>query len=93
MDVFEFIMGYQTRYGLYYVDFKDKNRPRQPKMSAHWYSNFMKGKTEIILDRNIQKAGYRANQWVQFRDLLIQLEDQKRYKGNNMHGRENWCVE
>ncbi|KAH7676639.1 Beta-glucosidase protein [Dioscorea alata] len=44
MDVFELLHGYQTRFGLYFVDFDDKERKRIPKLSAHWYSNFLKGK-------------------------------------------------
>ncbi|KAJ3691803.1 hypothetical protein LUZ61_020967 [Rhynchospora tenuis] len=60
MDVFEFLDGYQSRYGLYYVDFKDENRPRQPKMSAHWYSNFIKSRNDTKIERNIQKSGSSA---------------------------------
>ncbi|KAH7676646.1 Beta-glucosidase protein [Dioscorea alata] len=44
MDVFEFLAGYQSRFGLYFVDFDDKELKRIPKLSAHWYSNFLKGK-------------------------------------------------
>ncbi|KAM0954378.1 putative beta-glucosidase [Dioscorea sansibarensis] len=44
MDVFEFLAGYQSRFGLYFVDFKDKDLKRIPKLSAHWYSNFLKRK-------------------------------------------------
>lgn len=53
LDVFEFLSGYQSRYGLYYVDFDDVDRPRQPKLSALWYSNFLKKKNDI----HIQRAG------------------------------------
>ncbi|XP_028552937.1 lactase-phlorizin hydrolase [Dendrobium catenatum] len=42
VDVFEFLTGYQTNCGLYHVDFNDDSRPRTPKLSAHWYSNFLK---------------------------------------------------
>ncbi|XP_077213068.1 beta-glucosidase 3-like [Tasmannia lanceolata] len=41
MDCFEFITGYTTRYGLYGVDFHDKDRKRYPRLSAHWYSSFL----------------------------------------------------
>ncbi|KAK1294049.1 Beta-glucosidase 22 [Acorus calamus] len=50
LDVFEFLSGYQTRYGLYLVDFEDKDLKRQPKLSAHWYSNFIKGKQEGLFN-------------------------------------------
>jgi len=44
MDVFELVSGYEESYGLYYVDMNDPNLRRQPKLSAEWYSNFLKGK-------------------------------------------------
>ncbi|KAL2927101.1 putative beta-glucosidase 5 [Bienertia sinuspersici] len=43
LDVFEFLGGYIYGYGLYYVDLDDPNRKRYAKLSAHWYSNFLKG--------------------------------------------------
>lgn len=56
LDVFEFLAGYQSRYGLYHVDFEDKELTRRPKFSAHWYANFLKGSKEIL----IEKAGTNA---------------------------------
>jgi len=44
IDAFELLVGYESSYGLYYVDMNDPNRRRQPKVSAEWYSNFLKGK-------------------------------------------------
>jgi len=44
MDVFEIVGGYELSYGLYYVDMNDPNLRRKPKLSAKWYSNFLKGK-------------------------------------------------
>ena len=56
MDGLEFLGGYQTAYGLYYVDLDDKQLRRYPKLSAHWYSNFLKGRgirpDEIIVVEN-----------------------------------------
>ncbi|MQM12824.1 hypothetical protein Taro_045748 [Colocasia esculenta] len=46
VDVFEFLSGYQSRYGLYYVDFEDKDRKRQPKLSALWYRDFLMEKKQ-----------------------------------------------
>lgn len=43
MDLFELLDGYETSYGLYAVDLKDLKR--YPKLSAHRYSNFLKGKS------------------------------------------------
>lgn len=44
LDGFELLGGYKTGYGLYYVDLDDKQLRRYPKYSAHWYSNFLKGR-------------------------------------------------
>ncbi|CAK9322251.1 unnamed protein product [Citrullus colocynthis] len=44
LDVFELLDGYHSSYGLFYVDLNDPNLKRYPKLSARWYSNFLKGK-------------------------------------------------
>ncbi|KQJ97221.1 hypothetical protein BRADI_3g29512v3 [Brachypodium distachyon] len=36
LDVFEFLSGYQSRYGLYRVGFDDEAPPPQARLSAHW---------------------------------------------------------
>ncbi|KAK7835047.1 beta-glucosidase 11 [Quercus suber] len=38
LDVFE------SSFGLYYIDMDDPDLKRQPKLSAHWYSHFLKTK-------------------------------------------------
>ncbi|MED6114123.1 hypothetical protein PIB30_077265 [Stylosanthes scabra] len=45
MDVFEILGGYESSYGLYYIDLKDPTLRRQPKLSALWYSNFLNNRT------------------------------------------------
>ncbi|KAK7373945.1 hypothetical protein VNO80_07367 [Phaseolus coccineus] len=52
LDAFELLVGYESSYGLYYVDRNDPNLRRQPKLSAEWYSNFLKGK---LMDPKITK--------------------------------------
>ncbi|XP_057852579.1 uncharacterized protein LOC131062859 [Cryptomeria japonica] len=47
MDNFEFLFGFKIRYGLFYVDFKDKNLKRYPTLSARWFTKFLKGKRQI----------------------------------------------
>ncbi|XP_044502658.1 beta-glucosidase 11-like [Mangifera indica] len=49
LDVFELLDGYGSSYGLYYVDLDDPDFKRYPKLSAHWYSHFLKGN---IIDSN-----------------------------------------
>ncbi|KAK4273216.1 hypothetical protein QN277_021660 [Acacia crassicarpa] len=43
LDVFELLDGYRAGFGLYYVDREDPHLKRLPKLSAHWYSSFLKG--------------------------------------------------
>ncbi|XP_028766721.1 beta-glucosidase 11-like [Neltuma alba] len=43
LDMFELLTGYETSYGLYYIDVNDPNLTRRPKLSAQWYSNFLHG--------------------------------------------------
>ncbi|KAK1559164.1 hypothetical protein Q3G72_011369 [Acer saccharum] len=45
LDVFELLDGYESSYGLYYVDLDDPDLKRYPKLSAHWYSQFLKGRS------------------------------------------------
>ncbi|KAJ6729459.1 hypothetical protein OIU85_020380 [Salix viminalis] len=43
-DGLELLDGYESSYGLYYVDLDDPDLKRYPKLSAHWYSHFLKGR-------------------------------------------------
>lgn len=43
LDVFELLDGYDSGFGLYYVDLDDPELKRYPKLSAHWYSHLLKG--------------------------------------------------
>ncbi|KAB1214494.1 Beta-glucosidase 11 [Morella rubra] len=44
LDLFELLGGYEMSFGLYHVDMDDPDLKRQPKLSAHWYSHFLKRK-------------------------------------------------
>ncbi|KAF5180668.1 Beta-glucosidase, partial [Thalictrum thalictroides] len=41
LDCFEVTGGYTNHFGLYEVDFKNKERRRYPKQSVQWYTNFL----------------------------------------------------
>ncbi|KAK9281307.1 hypothetical protein L1049_004205 [Liquidambar formosana] len=45
LDVLELLDGYESSYGMYYVDLEDPDLKRYPKLSAHWYSDFLKGRS------------------------------------------------
>uniref|UniRef100_A0A671MPW7 Cytosolic beta-glucosidase n=1 Tax=Sinocyclocheilus anshuiensis TaxID=1608454 RepID=A0A671MPW7_9TELE len=42
LDKFEWDEGYSERFGLYYVDFRNKNKPRYPKASVQFYIHIIK---------------------------------------------------
>nr|BAM29304.1 acyl-glucose-dependent anthocyanin 7-O-glucosyltransferase [Agapanthus africanus] len=56
IDVFELLAGYQSGFGLYHVDFSNGNLTREPKLSAKWYSNFLKRKNDIHIQRADQQG-------------------------------------
>ncbi|XBI67910.1 hypothetical protein VPH35_047181 [Triticum aestivum] len=63
VDVFEYLSGYQSQYGLYRVDFDDEARPRQARLSARWYSAFLKNKNNgIHVQNELNYTGLRAEQ-------------------------------
>lgn len=41
LDNFEWDRGYSERFGLYYVDFRSKNKPRYPKASVQFYKRLI----------------------------------------------------
>ena len=45
LDNWEWNMGYTVRFGLYYVDFRNK-LTRIPKDSVQWFKNMLRIKTE-----------------------------------------------
>jgi beta-glucosidase len=55
MDLFELIGRYDYGYGLYSVNFSDPHRKRSPRLSAHWYSDFLKGKTSFLDSKGIKE--------------------------------------
>ncbi|KAK4386436.1 Beta-glucosidase 12 [Sesamum angolense] len=55
MDNFEWASGFSVRFGLNYVDFKDKTLRRYPKHSALWYKNFLLKK--IVQSSSTQEYG------------------------------------
>ena len=53
MDNLEWIHGFNTRFGLVYVDFQTLER--RPKLSAHWFASLLGGNLQhssSILNKN-----------------------------------------
>ncbi|PON65669.1 Glycoside hydrolase [Parasponia andersonii] len=53
LDVLELFNGYEIAYGLVYVDMDGPDLKRYPKISARWYSQFLKGQ-KIDLEQIIE---------------------------------------
>uniref|UniRef100_A0A453GFS3 Uncharacterized protein n=1 Tax=Aegilops tauschii subsp. strangulata TaxID=200361 RepID=A0A453GFS3_AEGTS len=63
LDVFEYLSGFQARYGLYRVDFDDEALPRQPRLSGRWYSAFLKkNNDDIDVQTELNSTGWHAEQ-------------------------------
>ncbi|KAF7032601.1 hypothetical protein CFC21_043757 [Triticum aestivum] len=63
LDVFEYLSGYQARYGLYRVDFDDETLPRQARLSGRWYSAFLKNNNDgIHVQSELNNTGWHAEQ-------------------------------
>jgi beta-glucosidase len=60
MDLYDIFGGFKTHYGLVAVDFDTEERRRQPRRSAHWYSDFLKNNAAIELDCDFTAKIYHA---------------------------------
>ncbi|XP_073063347.1 beta-glucosidase 10 isoform X10 [Primulina eburnea] len=45
LDCLELLNGFDSGFGMYYVDLNDKDLKRSEKFSGRWYTNFLKGKS------------------------------------------------
>ncbi|XP_019460565.1 PREDICTED: beta-glucosidase 11-like isoform X1 [Lupinus angustifolius] len=46
LDGLELVNGYDTSFGLYYIDLKDPSLKRKPKLSVDWYTKFLNKTTK-----------------------------------------------
>ncbi|KAG5010016.1 hypothetical protein AAZX31_07G142400 [Glycine max] len=65
LDVLELLTGYESSFGLYYVDMNDPSLRRIPKVSAEWYSNFLKRKPiDPKISKEIEKNANVLSQYL-----------------------------
>ncbi|KAF9607299.1 hypothetical protein IFM89_033727 [Coptis chinensis] len=62
LDLYELFGGNKSSYGLYFVDFKDPDLKRYPKLSAYWYSKFLKG-GNISNNQGVTEAKTNIHTW------------------------------
>ncbi|KAJ9696516.1 hypothetical protein PVL29_008637 [Vitis rotundifolia] len=68
LDVLELLDGFRSSYGLYYVDLDDPDLKRYPKLSAYWYSGFLKGRNitpDGAIDSKKNKIALSSDQYIQ----------------------------
>lgn len=53
MDMFEYVIGFMSLYGLYRVDFEDEALPIQARLSARWYSEFLRSSRSVRSTRSM----------------------------------------
>ena len=60
LDTFEWMSGFDIKFGLYWVDMGDDNRPRYPRASANFYSMMItdNGFSPAVRDFHACKTGY-----------------------------------
>ncbi|CAI9783413.1 unnamed protein product [Fraxinus pennsylvanica] len=54
-DNFEWISGYTSRFGIFYIDFEDGKTTRYPKNSAIWWKNFLSKKAVTPLKKQAEE--------------------------------------
>uniref|UniRef100_A0A0A9HCT8 BGL20 n=1 Tax=Arundo donax TaxID=35708 RepID=A0A0A9HCT8_ARUDO len=60
MDLYEIFGGYKAHFGLIHVNFRDQKRQRQLRLSAYWYSDFLKNNTVIQVEDGAATAASHA---------------------------------
>lgn len=60
VDLYEIFGGYKAHFGLVSVNFRTRERQRQPRLSAHWYSDFLKNNAVIYVEDDTAAAASHA---------------------------------
>ncbi|KAB2605717.1 beta-glucosidase 18-like [Pyrus ussuriensis x Pyrus communis] len=57
MDNFEWLGGYETKFGIVYVD-RNKTLERTPKLSARWFSSFIRNNSHNEEEISAASSGH-----------------------------------
>ncbi|XP_073707118.1 lactase-like protein isoform X1 [Garra rufa] len=81
LDKFEWDEGYSERFGLYYVDFRNKNKPRYPKASVQFYKRIIKS-NGFPNQREVENWKRKATETCSTSNQLLAAEEQRNTAAN-----------
>ncbi|KAG1944938.1 lactase-like [Pimephales promelas] len=81
LDKFEWDEGYSERFGLYYVDFKNKNKPRYPKASVQFYKRVINS-NGFPNQREVENWKRKAIETCSTSNQLLAAEEQRNTAAN-----------
>ncbi|PWA30494.1 hypothetical protein CCH79_00015291 [Gambusia affinis] len=81
LDKFEWDEGYSERFGLYYVDFRNKNKPRYPKASVQFYKRIISS-NGFPNQREVENWRRKAVEMCSSSNQLLAAEEQRSTAAN-----------
>ncbi|XP_077453113.1 lactase-like protein isoform X1 [Stigmatopora argus] len=81
LDKFEWDEGFTERFGLYYVDFRNKNKPRYPKASVQFYKRIISS-NGFPNQREVENWRRKAVETCSSSNQLLAAEDQRSNAAN-----------
>ncbi|RVE71779.1 hypothetical protein OJAV_G00055310 [Oryzias javanicus] len=81
LDKFEWDEGYSERFGLYYVDFRNKNKPRYPKASVQFYKQVISS-NGFPNQREVENWKRKAVETCSSSNQLLAAEEQRSTAAN-----------
>ncbi|KAK9516626.1 hypothetical protein VZT92_024546 [Zoarces viviparus] len=81
LDKFEWDEGYSERFGLYYVDFRNKNKPRYPKASVQFYKRVISS-NGFPNQREVENWRRKAVEMCSSSNQLLAAEEQRSTAAN-----------
>ncbi|MED6271047.1 hypothetical protein CHARACLAT_016306 [Characodon lateralis] len=81
LDKFEWDEGYSERFGLYYVDFRNKNKPRYPKASVQFYKRVISS-NGFPNQREVENWKRKAVEMCSSSNQLLAAEEQRSTAAN-----------
>ncbi|KAJ8002453.1 hypothetical protein DPEC_G00159080 [Dallia pectoralis] len=81
LDKFEWDEGYSERFGLYYVDFRNQNKPRYPKASVQYYKRIISA-NGFPNQREVNNWKHKAMETCSSSNQMLAAEEQRSTAAN-----------